>query len=62
MRVVVLEAGKVLDGTTGHTTAKVSAQHGVIFDELLHHFGVEQARMYYEGNAEAANWMRNLVK
>ncbi|GAB1158167.1 FAD-dependent oxidoreductase [Paenibacillus illinoisensis] len=62
MRVVVLEAGKVLDGTTGHTTAKVSAQHGVIFDELLHHFGQEQARMYYEGNAEAANWMRNLVK
>ena len=25
MRVVVLEAGKVLDGTTGHTTAKASA-------------------------------------
>lgn len=62
LRVVVLEAGKVLDGTTGHTTAKVSAQHGVIFDELLHHFGEEQARMYYEGNAAAAKWMRDLVK
>ncbi|KQY82164.1 (2Fe-2S)-binding protein [Paenibacillus sp. Root52] len=62
LRVVVLEAGKVLDGTTGHTTAKVSAQHGVIFNELMQHFGHEQARMYYEGNAEAASWMRELVK
>lgn len=62
LSVVLLEAGKVLDGTTGHTTAKVSAQHGVIFDEIMHHFGHEQARMYYEGNANAASWMRSLVK
>lgn len=62
LSVIVLEAGKVLDGTTGHTTAKVTAQHGVIYNELLQHFGHEQARMYYDGNTEAIRWMRALVQ
>ncbi|MDO7906422.1 FAD-dependent oxidoreductase [Paenibacillus sp. JX-17] len=60
--VVVLEAGSILDGTTGHTTAKITSQHGVIYDELLRHFGEEQARQYYEANEGALHFIRNLVK
>ncbi|MBW3608926.1 MAG: FAD-dependent oxidoreductase, partial [Actinobacteria bacterium] len=33
LRVAVLEAGAVCCATTGHTTAKVSAQHGLTYDD-----------------------------
>ena len=39
LKVALLEAGSVLNGTTGHTTAKLTAQHGIIYDELINHFG-----------------------
>ncbi|MBE9914484.1 FAD-dependent oxidoreductase [Paenibacillus donghaensis] len=60
-KVALLEAGSILNGTTGHTTAKISAQHGLIYDELLNHFGEEQAKMYYEANTEAKNFIQRTV-
>ncbi|WP_340026249.1 FAD-dependent oxidoreductase [Paenibacillus sp. FSL K6-1096] len=56
-KVTLLEAGGILNGTTGFTSAKISAQHGMIYDDLLKHFGEEQARMYYQSNHEAMEWM-----
>ncbi len=60
--VTLLEAGRILTGTTGHTTAKVTAQHGLIYDELIRNFGVEKASLYYQANAEALEFIRQLVK
>lgn len=60
-KVVLLEAGRILNGTTGHTTAKLTAQHGLIYDELLSHFGKEQTQAYYQANAEAMKFVRDLV-
>ena len=36
-KVVLLEAGRVLEGTTGNTTAKISSQHGMVYDLSLIH-------------------------
>lgn len=60
-KVAILEAGNILNGTTGHTTAKVTAQHGLIYDELISHFGVEKAKLYYQASADALNFVRNTV-
>ncbi|WP_159881760.1 FAD-dependent oxidoreductase [Paenibacillus puerhi] len=57
-RVALLEAGEILRGTTGHTTAKVTAQHDLIYDELLEKFGADQAKHYYQANSEALEFMR----
>ena len=38
----LIEADNILNGTTGHTTAKITAQHDVIYDELLSHIGEEK--------------------
>lgn len=59
--VVLIEAGQILNGTTGHTTAKVTAQHGLIYHEFLNHFGDEKTRLYYEGNREAIEFIRDIV-
>jgi glycine/D-amino acid oxidase-like deaminating enzyme/nitrite reductase/ring-hydroxylating ferredoxin subunit len=51
--VVVLEAGTVGGGVTGHTTAKVTALHGLVYDELRSKFGPQGARVYAEANRAA---------
>jgi glycine/D-amino acid oxidase-like deaminating enzyme/nitrite reductase/ring-hydroxylating ferredoxin subunit len=49
-RVVVIEAGRIVKGVTGNTTAKITSLHTLIYAYLTSHFGVEQARMYGEAN------------
>ncbi|HZG73523.1 MAG TPA: FAD-binding oxidoreductase, partial [Chondromyces sp.] len=61
-KVVIIEASNVLNGTTGHTTAKVTAQHGLIYDEFIQHFGEEKAKLYYEAGRDAINWLRTTAK
>lgn len=60
-KVTIIEAGKILTGTTGHTTAKITAQHSIIYDELINHFGEEKAKLYYKANQEALNFIKTTV-
>jgi glycine/D-amino acid oxidase-like deaminating enzyme/nitrite reductase/ring-hydroxylating ferredoxin subunit len=62
MKVALIEAGLMLTGTTGHTTAKITAQHDLIYDEFLAHFGEEQTKHYYEANLEAMQFIKQLVQ
>ncbi len=62
LKVTLLESTRLLNGTTGHTTAKVTAQHGLIYDELIGHFGVDIAKLYYAANEDAAHFIENLIE
>ncbi|KYP79292.1 (2Fe-2S)-binding protein [Ferroacidibacillus organovorans] len=62
LRVALLEADHLLNGTTGHTTAKISAQHDLIYDELIHHMGREKAKLYYEATTSASRFIENIVR
>lgn len=62
LKVAILEAGGVLNGTTGHTTAKLTAQHGMIYDEFIQHFGPEKARLYFESHMNAIQFVETMVK
>lgn len=44
--VVVLEADRVAAGVSGHTTAKLSAAHGLVYDRLRRTRGPEGAALY----------------
>lgn len=61
MKITVIDAGKILNGTTGHTTAKVTTQHGLIYDEFISHFGVERTKIYYQANHNALEWIKNMI-
>ena len=56
-RVVLLEANRIGHGVTGHTTAKVSSQHGMIYAKLQSTFGADGARAYGESNEAALAWI-----
>ena len=62
MRVVLLEANQLARGVTGHTTAKVSSQHGMIYSPLRSKFGVEGARTYGAANEAALDWIAGRVE
>lgn len=61
-KVAVVEAGSILNGTTGHTTAKITSQHSLIYDELISHFGEENAGLYYQANDDALQFIKSLVR
>lgn len=60
-KVALVDAGQILDGTTGYTTAKISAQHGMIYSEFLTNYRPEIARSYYDANIEGLNFIREMV-
>ena len=60
--VVVLDAGRIAGGQTRNTTAKITAQHGLIYSRLLATFGEEKARQYAQANLQAVEQYRALVR
>ncbi|MEN1969428.1 FAD-dependent oxidoreductase [Lentibacillus sp. N15] len=62
MNVVLLDANRLANGTTGHTTAKITAQHGLIYDELIQHFGIDKTKLYYQAAMEAKQLIEDLIK
>lgn len=60
--VLVLEAGEIGQGTSGHTTGKITSQHGLIYDTLIQQFGPDGARVYAEANQWAVGEYIRLVR
>ncbi|MEU6665380.1 FAD-dependent oxidoreductase [Streptomyces sp. NPDC046727] len=61
LRVAVLEAGRAAGGVTGHTTAKLTAQHTLVYDRLRRTRGPEGARLYARSQSEAIEHAAALV-
>jgi glycine/D-amino acid oxidase-like deaminating enzyme/nitrite reductase/ring-hydroxylating ferredoxin subunit len=62
LRVVVLEAGRIGTGVTGHTTGKVSSLQRLVYGELRRSFGERGARTYGEANQAAIEQVAALVE
>ena len=50
---ILLEKNKILNSTTSNTTAKITYQHGLIYDKILRSYGLEKAQMYLKANQTA---------
>ena len=58
----LVESARICSGITGATTAKITAQHGLIYDKLAREFGLEKAKMYLHANLEALDKYRELCQ
>lgn len=62
VRCVLLEKERICSGVTQNTTAKITAQHGLLYHKLLKSSGEETARKYWVMNQAALERYRTLTK
>lgn len=59
---LLVEGRNIGGGTTGGTTAVVTAQHGEIYSKIIKYYGENTARLYYEANMEGFKKYRKLAE
>lgn len=62
MDYILVEADTICSGITKNTTAKITSQHGLIYDTLIHKMGLEEAEIYLDANQKALQQYRKLCK
>jgi glycine/D-amino acid oxidase-like deaminating enzyme/nitrite reductase/ring-hydroxylating ferredoxin subunit len=60
-RVALVERDRILEGVTGHTTAKLTSLHGLIYHRIKDKFGRRRAREYANANQTAIDEVEELV-
>ncbi len=59
---VLVEADTIGHGVTKNSTAKITFQHGIIYDKLITQFGSEKAQMYLAAQKNACGEYEKLCK
>ncbi len=62
LKLAVIEADRILQGTTGHTTAKITSQHGLIYSKIKNQISGEFAKQYAEANESAIKMIGEIAK
>ncbi len=62
IKAAIIEADRILQGTTGHTTAKITSQHSLIYARLKKDWGHDLARQYAEANETAIHMINNIAE
>ena len=62
LTICLIDSDRVSSGTTAYTTAKVTAQHDLIYHELIHTFGHYDAKCYANAQLEALDFISQTIK
>ena len=60
--VTLLEADRLFSGTTGRTTAKISANQGSVYADLVRRYGESVALLYYQAQLDGMKKFEELVR
>ena len=52
-KVILVDSNRLLHGTTGYTTSKLTVQHELIYHSIEKHLELSMAKKYYESNRKA---------
>jgi len=61
LKVCILEKDKIMEKTSGHTTAKITSSHGLIYKYLYNSYGKDTAKKYLDSNQEAIVNIKNII-
>lgn len=59
---ILAEKDRICRGTTHCTTAKITSQHGFIYQKLLKSYGIEKTQMYLSANQKAVKEYEKLCR
>ena len=62
VKYILVEKDRICGENTQNTTAKITAQHGLIYHKIMNDKGVRTARKYYEANMAALNKYAEICK
>ncbi len=60
--VVIIDANRIVQSTSGHTTAKITSLHSVKYAKLIKQLGEEGAGKYGEINEKAISMIEDIIK
>lgn len=61
LNVSIIEKNEIGHKTTGHTTAKITSQHGLFYTYLIETYGEGFAKDYLSANQEAIENIKNII-
>ncbi len=61
LHTVIIEADRIAKGTTGHTTAKITSQHNLIYHKTISQMGKELAKQYADANESASREIKRIA-
>lgn len=59
---LLIEADRICQGVTRNTTAKLTSQHGLVYEQLTKQFGSDTAKLYWQANEDAIGQYRKLSR
>ena len=59
--VVIIDKNNIGGKASGYTTAKITSQHGLIYNYLIESFGIDFARKYLNANQDAINNIKSII-
>lgn len=62
LNITIAEADKMAMGVTANTTAKITSQHGLLYNYLLNSFDFETAKGYLDSNEEAIKLISEIIE
>ncbi len=60
-KIAILEGNRILNGVTAYTTAKITSQHGLIYDKIQRQMGRELAQQYADANQHAIQETKRIM-
>ena len=61
-QVIILEADRIASGQTKNTTAKITSQHDLKYNELINTFGHKKAQQYAAANEKAITEYKRIIE
>lgn len=59
---ILVEKDRICSAVTAGTTAKITAQHGLIYHKILKSYGTDYAQMYYTANTQGVETLKKLCR